>query len=209
MAFVRQVHPSIGVVTSKTRPRRGLLIAAGVLAALCCTAAFLFFVARDHGHTNVMINEQSAPATARLPLHPQSPAQQAAAPQKALGPQQVPSPSTLGPKNSPAPVTPASNSFKIARAGGITYLGPVRLRLLRTDPVKNTFDVSVILGRRSFSHKRLKLNQPLWIAVNRGASEVQMVVTGIDKNAVTGYWTQSSRPPQLNTQSHPKRRGAF
>jgi hypothetical protein len=207
MAFVRQAHPSIGIVSSKARARKGLLIAAGGLAALCCTTAFLFFVARDHGHANVMINEQSAPTALRLPVRPQSPAQQAAAPQKALRP--PPSPSSLAPKNSPAPVSSASNSFKIARGSGITYLGPVRLRLLRTDPVKNTFDVSVILGRRSFSHKRLKLNQPLWIAVNRGASEVQMIVTGIDKNAVTGYWTQSSRPPQLNTQPHPKRRAAF
>lgn len=195
MGLARELHSTLQMGPPRLSKRRVLAILAGVTAALCCVSAFLFLVFRDHGRPKVMVNEQSSPWLALRKTAPLStatkPATQAAKQADALA-----SPTNTG-ENSPGVKVP----FSIRKSSRVT-VGPVKLRLLRTDSVLNTYDVSVISGRRSSSHKGLKVNQPWWIVVGRSGDALEFTATSIEAKGVSGYWTKSARSPQMNARAH-------
>ena len=61
MALARQPMPEVRSGPIQWNSHRLLLIVAGAIAILCGCGAFLLLVMRDHGHANVMVNEQSSP----------------------------------------------------------------------------------------------------------------------------------------------------
>ncbi|HEY7212437.1 MAG TPA: hypothetical protein VH477_19330 [Bryobacteraceae bacterium] len=188
MASARQVNASIGAQPFRMTRRNLLFLAAGLLAAVCALAAFLFLVVRDHGHTKIMVHDQAAPAVAKR-------AQASASHQ--------PSTAVSGPSTKPdrAAIPAARNAFQLHRGSKPETLGPLRLRLTRIDQAKGTYDVSVISGRRSYSHRNLKIEQPLWITLKRGSGAFGLVVTALDKEDATGYWMQSQNSPHVNTRT--------
>lgn len=129
-----------------------------------------------------MINEQSAPALMRGKSGSASPA----SPRTAVSNQAAPA-------KVPEPIGSAMKPFSISKASGLAPLGPVQLRLLKTYPASNIYDVSVVIGGRSFSHRHLKVNEPLWIAGRRGGGAIELIVKLVQNDAITGYWTESNR----------------
>ncbi len=166
----------------RTIKHRLLTISAIVLAALCSLIAFISLVWRDQNHPRVMINEQSAPSAKQG---------------KSLS---TPKPSPRAALSNPAtplklaePIDPAMKPFSISTASGLAPLGAVQLRLLKTYPANKFYDVNVIAGGRSFSHRHMKVNEPLWIAGGKGGGAIELIVKLVQSDAITGYWTESNR----------------
>ena len=111
------------------------------------------------------------------------------------------------PVTAPAPLAgtnaPAPSDFSLLLSRHTQSLGPIRARLLKTDATQSSYDLSVALGRRSYSHRGIKLNQPLWIAINRSKS-VEIVVNSIQKDSISGYWSESARSAQIESRKHKK-----
>lgn len=128
-----------------------------------------------------MINEQSAPAVTRgnglsAPSRPAAGLSIQAA-----------QPKLSEPSNS------ALKPFSISKASGLAPLGTVQLRLINTQPERRIYDLNVIVGGRSFLHRHLRVNQPLWIAGKRGGGAIELIVKLVQNDAITGYWTESNR----------------
>jgi len=92
--------------------------------------------------------------------------------------------------------------FSISKASGLAPLGAVQLRLINTHPASNVYDLNVIAGGRSFLHRHLRVNQPLWIAGRRGGGAIELIVKLVQDDAITGYWMESNRLAQVS----PRRR---
>ena len=170
MATARQIEPPADALISRRR-RLFIGVAAALLASACAAIAFVFFLVRDHGHARVMFNEQSAPAHAsRTPVLPPSapPAMRPAAPQ---------------------------HSFSADRRRRVVLTGSVRLRVLRVDPANGLFDLSVTIGRFTHSHRHLKVNEPLWIALNRSTA-IELLANNLNASGISGYWTETDRSGQ-------------
>ena len=210
MAFARQLFPAVGAGPSRSAGRVRLLVIAAVLAAVCGISAFLFFVARDRSHINVMVADQVENGAARngnksIPVvsppalsNQRQGASASTAAATASGtkpPSQTENTSTV-----PAGAVP----FSLQRSSQSQALGPVKLRLVRTDLSGSSYDVNVTVGARSHSHRKVKLNEPLWIIVNRGAASVKVVVDSIEQNRVSGYWNESGRPARISARKHQK-----
>jgi len=199
----QQSSPAVGMSPLRLRKRQLLAFAAILVAALCGAVAFLFFVVRDHGSTKIMVNDQAAPQALASRKIPPAVASPAAAP--AVGQKSTLAPSLPAAASSAAAGT--KNPFSVGtREGRATALGAVKIRLLATDKTANTFDLNVIAGRRSYTHRRLKLNQPLWISAKRGGNAVQIVATSLTDSAIQGYWTESTRSPQVTPRNKARRR---
>ena len=72
--------------------------------------------------------------------------------------------------------------------------------------VKGLYDVNVMIGARSYSHRRLKVTQPLWIATSRGSGSIELVVDTISKDSVAGYWKESNHAAQVSARARGRRR---
>jgi hypothetical protein len=196
MALVRQTLPTLGMGPLWIKKNRAIVTWAGAIGALFGVLAFLFLVWRDHGHPKIMLNEQSAPAiTAQTATGAAtSVAKQAATPP--LG----------APQNSETSSTsPSQHQFRMTKSSAEQQVGSLRLRLTKTDPAKKIYDMRVITGRRWFTHRHLKIDEPFWIAVKRGTGAIEMVVTSIDNESVSGYWTESKRSAHISPRVRQKR----
>ena len=192
MALARQSMPAIGLKRWTVTRRGQLAISATVLAAFCGLLAFVWMVIRDRGHANVMINEQAAPPTARVTSAP--------IPSTVAEGQTKPVSGADSPKATEARPRTDFSANKMRS----TVLGPVKLKLLRTDEAKGVYDISVLAGRRTYTHRRLKVNQSLWIAANRGNSSIEMVVTAMSPDSVSGYWSESERRARVSSKTRPR-----
>ena len=195
MALARQLIPDIRTRPVSLNRHRLLLFLAAVIATLFGSLAFVGLVMRDHGHPNVMVNEQSAPALVAR-----------STPAAGIGDTGKAVAATKPAAVAIATIPNSGTRFNIARSSRRVSLGPLKLRLTDTDPVKNTYDVSVLTGRRSSSHRNIKVNEPLWIALNRGTGAIELVVTSIDAKQVSGYWTESNHSPQVSSRVRGHRR---
>lgn len=190
MALARPTIPAAGMGSFRALKDRRLAISALVLSALCSLAAFLSLVWRDQSRPRVMINEQSSPALARgKSVSATSPSPPAAF-------------SKTAPQKLPQPIDRAMKPFSISKASGLAPLGAVQLRLINTHPASNVYDLNVIAGGRSFLHRHLRVNQPLWIAGRRGGGAIELIVKLVQDDAITGYWMESNRLAQVS----PRRR---
>ncbi len=182
MALARSTIPAAGIGSFRLFKHRRLAIAASAVAALCSIAAFISFVWRDQSRPRVMLNEQSAPALTRA---------------KGIEEAAASSPTALS--NHPAqpklsePLSTAMKPFSISKASGLAPLGAVELRLIKTYPAKKLYDLNVVASGRSFSHRHLKVNEPLWIAGKSGGGAIELIVKLVQDDAITGYWTESNR----------------
>ena len=169
------------------KKNRAVVTWAGVIATVFGIAAFLFLVWRDHGHPKIMLNEQSAPAMTSAKMTAPMSASQQQTGQPSSGPQ---NPATSG-------ATPSKHDFTMNISAGEQQVGPVHLRLMKTDIAKSLYDMRVINGRRWSTHRHLKMNEPFWVAASRGTSTVELVVTTVQSDSVNGYWTESKRSPHV------------
>ncbi|HLH01267.1 MAG TPA: hypothetical protein VKX25_00730 [Bryobacteraceae bacterium] len=179
MPAAREAERTVEITPQRAGAKRRsrLLFAAGALAVLCASAAFLVLVLRDHGHTQVMVHDQAAPHLATSSASPAP-----AAPSH-------PRLDTSQPAASRA-------SFRLER-GNAVNLGPIRVRLTKTDPRRGLYDFTVLSGRRSFSHRHLRLNVPVWIALGKEKGALEILVTSIDKRVVEGTWIVSTEAPEV------------
>jgi len=198
MGLARELHSTLQIGPPRFTKRGLLAILAGVIAALCSVSAFLFLVFRDHSQPKIMVNEQSSPGLAA---------------RKTLASSAVKRPASQVTQKRDANVSTVQNSaangpgarvpFSVTRSGRVS-IGPFKLRLTRTDPARNTYDINVISGRRVSSHKGLKVDQPWWIVVHHKA--VEFVATSVDASTVSGYWTESARSPQVSSRARSRLR---
>ncbi len=171
---------------------------AGLIGGLFGVLAFFFLVWRDHGHPKVMLNEQSAPAVSAAPALTSTSA--------SLSSKTVAPPAKAQENRATSTVSPARHEFSISKASAEQQIGSVRLKLTKTDSSKGIYDMRVITGRRWFTHRHLKINEPFWIANKTGAGAIEMVVTSIAADSVSGYWTESQKSAHINPRVRPKRR---
>lgn len=199
MAFAKQTIPTVDVGVFRVLEASRRLFFPSVLLSLACGAiAFVFLFWRDGTHVNVMVNEQSAPSLRRLAE---------AVPPPASGVVSSPQPQASTTTSQAEPATnPGKNDFTIAKLNQTTSLGPVEVRLTRIDPGKALYDLDVKSGRRFSPHRRLRLNQPLWITAARGRSSVKITVTSLTAASVSGNWIPSNQVAQINSRAHGKRR---
>ncbi len=188
MALARPSIPAAGIGSFRMLKHRRLAISAIVLSALCSLSAFVSLVWRDQSHPRVMINEQSAPSLAR--------GRGVSAPSPSL-------PAALTNQTAPpklaTPINPAMKPFSISKASGLAPLGAVQFRLISTHPASNLYDLNVIVGGRSFLHRHLRANEPLWIAGKRGSGAIELIVKLVQDDAITGYWMESNRLAQVSS----------
>ena len=187
MALARPTIPAAGMGYFRALKHRRLAISAIVLSALCSLAAFISLVWRDQSQPRVMINEQSSPALARGKGVSAAPPSAAAASSK------------TAPAKLSEPINRAMKPFSISKASGLAPLGAVQLRLINTYPATNVYDLNVIVGGRSFLHRHLRVNQPLWIAGKRGGGAIELIVKLVQDDAITGYWMESNRLAQVSS----------
>ena len=181
---------------SKSRKWRRLALSSAILAAVCGIAAFLLLVLKDRKQPPLMVNELRAPAAVSSKDN-----------SVAASPTQVStqrSPASVGmpaSSNQQSLVPPAQvqNQFTLSRTNHVSSLRPLRMKLVRTDSLRGLYDVNVIVGRRSFAHRRLKVNEPVWISISRSKGAMQMLVNSVRSDAVSGYWTISDRSAQVNS----------
>ncbi len=182
------------------KKKLGVVVWAGVILALFGAMAFGVLVLRDHGHANIMVNEQSAPTAAATQSKTST-----AGPLVKQGPTPPQSALQNGLRNpEPSAALPAKQEFSINKSS-TEQIRSVRLKLIKTDPAKKIYDIRVITGRRAFTHRHLKIDEPLWIATDR-VSAIEMVVTSIGSTSASGYWTESKRPPHVTSRVRSKRR---
>ena len=165
-------------------------IFASLLGLTFGLSAFVMLVLHDRGHANIMVHDQPGPP---------APAPKAA---PVIIPPVVPH--AAGHTSVPAGV--GKNDFSLTRIDKPVPMGSIRLKLLKTDMAKGLYDVNVIIGGRSFSHRRLKVTQPLWIATSRGAGSIELVVDTIGKDSVAGYWKESDHSAQVSARSRGRHR---
>ncbi|MDQ2840757.1 MAG: hypothetical protein M3Y72_06910 [Acidobacteriota bacterium] len=196
MALARQSMPTLQLGPVRSAKRRRLVVSAAVLSGLSCLAAFIVLVLRDQNHANVMVNEQKSPTLS----HVSAASSLASTKTSSLGPgQPISKPSGL---NDSLP----GNRFSLAKLAAPTTLGSVKLKLIKTDPALRLYDVSATVGGHSFSHRRLKAGEPLWISENRGGTALELVVSSIQSDSVMGYWTESSHLAHVSPRNHLRRR---
>ena len=197
MAIARQSFPVLQTNRARLTGKGRVILLAAVLSALFGIAAFLLLILRDRSHVNVMVAEQVVGTSqrARAAL-----AAKSSAPANSLPAAHADTPATSTP-----PVTSASpaQDFSLLFSRRMQPLGPLRVKLLKTDVTKSSYDLSVGLGRRSYSHRAIKLDQPLWIAINR-AKSVEIVVKSIQKDRIAGYWNEAARSAQITARKRKK-----
>ena len=106
----------------------------------------------------------------------------------------------------PEPMIPGMKPFSISTASGLAPLGAVQLRLMRTDPSSHVYDLNVVKGGRSFSHRHMKVNEPLWIAGGKGGGAIELIVKLVQTDAITGYWMESNRSAHVSSRRRSARR---
>ena len=203
MALAKQSTPPVSVGSFRSvQPPRRLLAPATLLSVFCFATAFCYFFLRDLTHVNVMVNEQSAPSLIQKEgavASKTSPQTIASSPPAK---QDKPVSSDAGRAASP---NPTQTGFVLTRSSSGMMLGSLRVRLPRIDASKHSYDMDVMVGSRFVAHRNLKVGQPLWIAASRGKGSVEIVANSIEKDAVSGYWTPSSRLAHITPRRRSRR----
>jgi hypothetical protein len=198
MALVRQTLPTLGTGPLWIKKHRAVVTRAGVVGALFGVMAFLFLVWRDHGHPKIMLNEQSAPAVTAARNAPSTSA--------SVVKQGASQPGEPLQNSDQSSASPPKHEFSMSKSSTEQQVGSVRLKLTKTDSQKKIYDMRVITGHRWFTHRHLKIDEPFWIATNRGSGAIDLVVTSIDSESVSGYWTESKKSAHISPRVRPKRR---
>ena len=182
-----RVPQSFSPASSSPQPRalssgrsRPPFVLLGIATALLCILVVFFILFRQN-HTpasqartivSPVTKPAPAPAQASLPTVP--------AP--------VISPTTEAPKQQeplPEPV-----QFRIKRSKTFEKVGPVRLRLLKANPKRNTCDLYISSSGPAYQ-KQAHLNKPVQIDLRDGAGSAELVVTAIKADQISGSVQQN------------------
>lgn len=77
-------------------------------------------------------------------------------------------------------------SFSLARSRSYRAVGPVRIRLLRTDK-SDSYDIAILVKNKRTKKSRVRPGEPIAIGIPGSRVDTRMVVTRIVKNQVWGY----------------------
>ena len=191
MTSTRDLLPALWIRAFKLTGWTRLAVPAAVLVIVFGLVAFLMLLWRDDGHPNVMVNEEIAPAAAVVkPVAAGTPAPADAGAASALKGEAGKAAATN------TPTISGRNEFTIDKTNSTFAIGPIRLRLLRTNVSRKIYDLNVIARRRSLVHRNVKAGEPVWIARKRGEPAVEVVVSAIGKESISGYWEEPGRPAQ-------------
>ncbi len=149
-------------------PSRMMLFAGGV-AVLSAAAVFLFLILREQ-RTPILVN--AGPASAGMRAQP---AASNAKPEIAAS--RIPNPD---------PADFDRFNFSLARSRSYRSVGPIRVRLLRTDKT-DAYDIAILVKNKRTKKSRMKPGEPIEIAIPGSLPDSRMVVTRIAKNQVWGY----------------------
>lgn len=201
MAIAKQSLPSIRIASLASPRRIKIAAAAAILAALCGLVAFFILVLHDRGHPRIMFHEQHSARSTPSPATVAAPAAALTAAAPTSGKMGASQPSAV-----PVPPGQMRTEFHLPKVGGPVVVGSVQLKLGAIDLAKETYDLRVVSGRRSFTYRRLKLHQPLWISAGRKKGSLQLVATALETDGVAGYWKESSRSAHVSSRSRSKHR---
>jgi hypothetical protein len=155
---------------SKILAPNRLMVSAAVVAALSAAAVFVFLLFR----------EQRLPIVANAGVHT---GVGAIARPAAIRP--GPSLQTFG--------NPRTNeiafetfNFSLEKSRSYRAVGPVRVRLLRTDK-SASYDVAILVHNKRTKKSRVRPGEPIAIALPGSRVDTRMVITRIAKNQVWGY----------------------
>jgi len=88
---------------------------------------------------------------------------------------------------------PETIPFHITKSKHFQRVGPISVGLWKTDPKRDTFDVSLVVNGHRFDKKHIRSDEALAISV--GDSEpMELLVNRVSKNEISGYL---SRPKQI------------
>ena len=189
MASARNSLPALRLRSMPTGNWTKLAIPAVILTLLCALCAFGFLVWRDQDHPKVMVNDQRAPARSSAKA-----ASAAGATTQALASTQAPAPGKASEEMQSS--NPAGGNFDLTGKSPTALLGTVKIRLLRTNSKRHSYDLSVQERGRARTHRNLRARQPLWIAGNRGETPLELIVSTIAKDSVSGYWREAGHSPE-------------
>ena len=165
-------HSPQSQIFSSIRPR--LLFALGGIAAALLCAVLIFFALFRHDH---------APASqARITVNPVT----APAPVQASAPA-APMPLVSPEKETPKQQDPLAEpvQFRIKRSKAFEKIGPIRLRLLKANTRWNTCELYINSGGPSYQ-KQAHLSKPVQIDFPNSAGPVELIVTGIKSDQISG-----------------------
>ena len=94
----------------------------------------------------------------------------------------------------PAAISSEPRLFSLKRTRSYQTFGPLKLKLGKTEPVRGLCDLRVEVGPRSFVHRNVRLDEALWVALPKGNSAAQIVLTRMEPDRVSGFWTEGDRP---------------
>ena len=171
-SFPRPLNPAPPAISSFSRSRLRFIYTGSAIALLCALAVFYFLFRQDR---------PSAPK-----------ARMAASPVAAPAPAQAPAPTASAPvvstpKEEPTQQEPLPEpvQFRIKRAKTFEKVGPIRLRLIKTNLRWNTCDLYINSGGASFQ-KQAHLDKPVQIDLRDGAGSAVLVVSGIRSDQISG-----------------------
>ncbi len=199
MTSARDLLPALRTGAFKLSRWTRLAIPAAVLAFFFGLLAFWALVWRDQGRPKVMVNDQLAPGAAKLAK--QVPANTPASTGNRST--SVTKPGAGEASAATAPI-PARNQFTLKRTNSLS-IGTIRVRLLRINTRRKTYELSVLARRRSLVHRNLRTGEPVWIAGSRGEPPIRVVASSIGKEDISGYWEELDRPAQgaARSRNHP------
>ena len=191
----REVEVSAGsTLRANHRPRLILVWGAVILAALCAAAAFLALLLHDGSHAKLMVHDQAAPVSHSAGLSQRTSTYALArVPEKAV---------TAAEASRSAPKEKTAGDrlpFQLQIGKKAAAVGPLRLKLIQVKPAQGIYDVSVLSGRRAYSHRHVRVNEPLWISLSRGKGALEIVATSISQDSIEGYSVQTARSPQVKS----------
>lgn len=145
-----------------------LMLSASVVAALSAAAVFLFLLLREQ----------------RMPVLANSGARAGASAQPGSMHASAAVPSLANPNTNQ--IAFETFSFSLATSRSYRAVGPVRIRLLRTDK-SDSYDVAILVKNKRTKKSRVRPGEPIAIAIPGSRVDSRMVVTRIVKNQIWGY----------------------
>ncbi len=182
-------------------PRRKLIQVAIAIALACAACVFLSLYHRD---TSWFLGVTTpARAATHLPSAPvvESATQKDVATSSKLATSAVPTARDNSTKEEAPASLPVKRDLHQVRRFGFTLrhsrfyqsVGPVKVKLLRTNLRHSNADLSVIVGGHRTNRKAVSLDEPLSLASSRGNSRsIALVLDGVSKDEVTGTVIESA-----------------
>ncbi len=77
--------------------------------------------------------------------------------------------------------------FDLSKSKQFQRIGPLTLSLRKADSKHKSYDLAMVVDDSELQKKKVNLYEPIWIRTGSDSQPVQIIVNGIDKDAVHGY----------------------